>query len=112
MLLPAGEGLHCIVLCLDDCTEPCTCALSYCLALSECGAGDDLLSRLVNAAIGFKPLYALMKVGAKHVLQSTAERNGVPWRATARQLQDTPEARPRTCQAPALFSPCRCSQTL
>ena len=58
------------------------------------GAGDDPLSRLVNAAIGFKPLYALMKVGAKQVLQSTAERNGVPWRATARQLQNTPEVRP------------------
>ena len=70
-------------------------ALHLCpfIALSDCGAGDDLLSRLVNAAIGFKPLYALMKVGAKHVLQSTAERNGVPWRATARQLQNTPEAR-------------------
>lgn len=25
-------------------------------------AGDDLLSRIVNAAIGFKPLFALMKV--------------------------------------------------
>lgn len=45
----------------------------------------------MNAAIGFKPLYALMKVGAKHVLQSTAERNGVPWRATVRQLENTPE---------------------
>ncbi len=42
-------------------------------------------------AIGFKPLYTLMKVGAKHVLQSTAERNGVPWRATVRQLENTPE---------------------
>ena len=26
-------------------------------------AGDDTLSRLVNAAINFKPLFALMKVG-------------------------------------------------
>ena len=100
------------MLCSGDCTEPRTCALSQCPALSECAAGDDLLSRLVNAAIGFKPLYALMKVGAKHVLQSTAERNGVPWRATARQLQDTPEARPARARlqlyihpacAPSLF---------
>ena len=53
--------------------------------------GEGLLSRAVNVAIGFKPLYTLMKVGAKHVLQSTAERNGVPWRATVRQLENTPE---------------------
>ena len=83
-------------------------ASSQCSALPASSAGDDPLSRLVNAAIGFQPLYALMKVGAKHVLQSTAERNGVPWRATVRQLQNTPEARPRhpkhpktLCLAPA-----------
>lgn len=29
---------------------------------AHCAAGDDLLSRVVNAAINFKPLFALMKV--------------------------------------------------
>lgn len=53
--------------------------------------GDALLSRMVNAAIGFKPLYAVMKVAAKQVLKSTAERNGVPWDRTVQQLQNTPE---------------------
>lgn len=54
-------------------------------------AGDALLSKMVNAAIGFKPLYAVMKVAAKQVLKSTAERNGVPWDRTVQQLQNTPE---------------------
>ena len=54
-------------------------------------AGDALLSRVVNAAIGIKPLFAVMKVAAKQVLKSTAERNGVPWDSTVQQLQNTPE---------------------
>lgn len=54
-------------------------------------AGDALLSRVVNAAIGIKPLFAVMKVAAKQVLKSTAERNGVPWDSTVQQLQHTPE---------------------
>jgi hypothetical protein len=54
-------------------------------------AGDKLLSKVVNAAIGFKPLYAVMKVAAKQVLKSTAERNGIPWDGTVRQMQSTPE---------------------
>ena len=62
-------------------------------------AGDALLSKAVNAAIGFKPLYALMKVGAKQVYKGTAERNGVPWDATVRQLQATPQA----CTLPVLL---------
>ena len=54
-------------------------------------AGDALLSRMVNAAVGIKPLFAVMKVAAKQVLKSTAERNGVPWDSTVQQLQNTPE---------------------
>jgi hypothetical protein len=66
-----------------------------------CHAGDALLSKAVNAAIGFKPLYALMKVAAKQVYKGTAERNGVPWDATVRQLQSTPQA----CMLPACSQP-------
>lgn len=54
-------------------------------------AGDALLSRVVNTAIGIKPLFAVMKVAAKQVLKSTAERNGVPWDGTVRELRNTPE---------------------
>ena len=54
-------------------------------------AGDALLSRMVNTAIGIKPLFAVMKVAAKQVLKSTAERNGIPWDGTVRELQNTPE---------------------
>ncbi|KAL4442027.1 hypothetical protein ABPG77_011288 [Micractinium sp. CCAP 211/92] len=48
--------------------------------------GDDLLSRVVNAAINFKPLFALMKVGARGTMKSTAEKKGVPWSATVEEL--------------------------
>ncbi|KAL4427807.1 hypothetical protein ABPG75_001896 [Micractinium tetrahymenae] len=48
--------------------------------------GDDLLSRIVNAAINFKPLFALMKVGARSTMKSTAEKRGVPWGATVDEL--------------------------
>lgn len=54
-------------------------------------AGDALLSRVVNTAIGIKPLFAVMKVVAKQVLKSTAERNGIPWDGAVRELQNTPE---------------------
>ncbi|MGD1905793.1 MAG: class I SAM-dependent methyltransferase [Leptolyngbyaceae cyanobacterium] len=45
-------------------------------------AGDDLLSKLVNLLIRTKPLYALMKRQARQVLIKTAEKNGIPWRQT------------------------------
>lgn len=64
-------------------------SLSYSFAVLV--SGDALLSRVVNAAIGIKPLFAVMKVAAKQVLKSTAERNGVPWDSTVQQLQNTPE---------------------
>ena len=50
-------------------------------------AGDDLLSRAVNAAISFPPLFAVLKVGARRAMQSTAEQKGVPWGATVEELR-------------------------
>lgn len=32
-----------------------------------------------------------MKLAAKQVLKSTAEKNGIPWDSTVQQLQNTPE---------------------
>ena len=44
------------------------------------------LSRLVNAVID-SPVYPLMKKGARDTLISTAERNGIAWRAEAERLR-------------------------
>lgn len=49
-------------------------------------AGEDWLSRLVNVLIKTKPLYGLMKYQARKVLIKTAEKNGVPWRQTVKDL--------------------------
>ncbi|ANV84601.1 methyltransferase type 11 [Picosynechococcus sp. PCC 7003] len=53
-------------------------------------AGEDWLSRLVNRLIQTKPLYALMKQQARRVLIKTAEKNGVPWRQTVKELEQSP----------------------
>ncbi|NMF84930.1 class I SAM-dependent methyltransferase [Nodosilinea sp. P-1105] len=64
-------------------------------------AGDDLLSQVVNRLIQTKPIYALMKQQARQVLIKTAEKNGVPWRQTCREL-DTPAIK---AQLEALSNP-------
>lgn len=42
--------------------------------------------------IAIKPLYALMKVGARSVYKSSAEKAGVPWEAITRALSREPVA--------------------
>lgn len=42
--------------------------------------GETRLSRFVGTVISFKPLYSLLKLGARQVLISTAEKNNIPWR--------------------------------
>ncbi|XP_047325845.1 uncharacterized protein LOC124929509 isoform X1 [Impatiens glandulifera] len=42
--------------------------------------GETPLSRLVGAIISFKPLFSLLKIGARRVLISTAEKTNIPWR--------------------------------
>ncbi|CAI7892200.1 unnamed protein product [Closterium sp. NIES-53] len=54
-------------------------------------AGETKFSGMVNAVIGFKPLYDLMKIGARQMLMSTAEKSGVPWRKIVEELQQSPE---------------------
>ena len=39
----------------------------------------DPVSSVVNWLIGIKPLFGLMKIGARKTLISTAEENGIPW---------------------------------
>jgi ubiquinone/menaquinone biosynthesis C-methylase UbiE len=54
-------------------------------------AGDDLLSKVVDAAISNKVLYeGLMKPMARRTLINTAEKNGVAWRDIADELGNEP----------------------
>ncbi|XP_022985996.1 uncharacterized protein LOC111483862 [Cucurbita maxima] len=43
-------------------------------------AGETPLSRLVGALISFKPVYSILKLGARQVFISTAEKKNIPWR--------------------------------
>lgn len=65
----------------------------------RCGAaGDNLLSRVVNAAISFPPLFAVMKAGARTVMKSTAEQRGIGWSSTVAELEQSEASRPPACQ--------------
>ncbi|CAI0449072.1 unnamed protein product [Linum tenue] len=49
-------------------------------------AGETPLSRLVGAMVSFKPLYSLLKLGARQVLISTAEKKNIQWREMTRKI--------------------------
>ncbi|EYU30785.1 hypothetical protein ABFS82_08G207300 [Erythranthe guttata] len=51
--------------------------------------GETPLSRLVGALISFKPLYSLLKLGARQVLISTAEKTSIPWRDMTNEILDS-----------------------
>ena len=54
------------------------------------GSGDkDILSKIVNILINFKPLYNLMKPLARQTLINTAEKSGIPWSNRAKELLST-----------------------
>ncbi|KAL4289709.1 hypothetical protein GQ457_14G002310 [Hibiscus cannabinus] len=52
-------------------------------------ADDTPLSRLVEALIAFKPLYSLLKLGARQVFISTAEKKSIPWRQMANEILES-----------------------
>eukprot|EP00897_Mesotaenium_endlicherianum_P002495 jgi/Mesen1/2273/ME000154S01444 len=54
-------------------------------------AGGGPLTTLVNSLISFKPLFGLMKFGARQALISAAEKKGVAWRKLAADLRNSPE---------------------
>ena len=59
-------------------------------------AGDDVLSKVVDAAINNKVLYeGLMKPMARRTLINTAEKNGVAWRDIAARLEKDPSIQKR-----------------
>jgi hypothetical protein len=49
-------------------------------------AGDDVLSRFVSALIAIKPLFNIMKFGARQVVIRTAEKKGINWRKMADEV--------------------------
>ncbi|RWR89469.1 hypothetical protein CKAN_01852600 [Cinnamomum micranthum f. kanehirae] len=51
--------------------------------------GETPASRLVGALISFKPLFSLLKLGARRVLISTAERTKIPWREMATEILES-----------------------
>lgn len=51
--------------------------------------GDKLLSRTVDAFINFKPTFKLMTFGARNLMISTAEGQGISWRGTVAKLQQS-----------------------
>ncbi|KAJ4849269.1 hypothetical protein Tsubulata_018526 [Turnera subulata] len=52
-------------------------------------SGETPLSRLVGALISFKPLYSLLKLGARQVLISTAEKGNIPWREMTKEILES-----------------------
>ncbi|KAL6329904.1 hypothetical protein AAG906_039819 [Vitis piasezkii] len=52
-------------------------------------AGETPLSRLVGAIISFKPLYSVLKLGARQVLISTAEKTNIPWREMTNEILES-----------------------
>ncbi|KAH6775395.1 hypothetical protein C2S52_012956 [Perilla frutescens var. hirtella] len=51
--------------------------------------GETPISRLVGALISFKPLYSVMKLGARQVLISTAEKTNIPWRDMTKEILES-----------------------
>ncbi|CAM8951674.1 hypothetical protein QQ045_017060 [Rhodiola kirilowii] len=51
--------------------------------------GETPLSRLVGALISFKPLFSVLKLGARQVLISTAEKTNIPWREKTKEILES-----------------------
>ncbi|QCD86283.1 S-adenosyl-L-methionine-dependent methyltransferase [Vigna unguiculata] len=51
--------------------------------------GETPLSRLVQTLIAFKPFYSVLKLGARRVMISTAEKNNIPWRQMAKEVLES-----------------------
>ncbi|KAM7271332.1 hypothetical protein ACFE04_030546 [Oxalis oulophora] len=70
-------------------------------------AGETPLSRLLQTAISFKPLYSLMKLAARQVLISTAEKKNIPWREMTAEILESDDVYKEleTIQNPAIVYP-------
>lgn len=68
--------------------------------------GETTLSRLVGALINFKPLYSILKLGARQVLISTAEKTDIPWREMTKEILESEVYREMgSIQNPAVVYP-------
>jgi hypothetical protein len=56
-------------------------------------AGDKLMSKVVNWMIDTKPIFAVMKFGAKNAMKSTTLKAGIDWDGHVRKMQQTAEVR-------------------
>ncbi|GLT50247.1 hypothetical protein SLA2020_237450 [Shorea laevis] len=52
-------------------------------------AGDTIVSRVVKSLISFKPLYSVLKLGARQVFISTAEKKNIPWRDMTKEILES-----------------------
>ncbi|KAL9243762.1 hypothetical protein vseg_017612 [Gypsophila vaccaria] len=52
-------------------------------------SGQTPISKLVASLISFKPLYSLMKFGARQALISTAEKSNIPWREMTKEVLES-----------------------
>ncbi|XP_060201521.1 uncharacterized protein LOC132630022 isoform X3 [Lycium barbarum] len=51
--------------------------------------GETPLSRLVGTLISIKPLFSVLKLGARQVFISTAEKTNIPWREMTKEILDS-----------------------
>ncbi|WOL04297.1 hypothetical protein Cni_G13018 [Canna indica] len=49
-------------------------------------AGETPLSRLIGALISFKPLFSIMKLGARQLVIGNAEKSNIPWREMTNEI--------------------------
>eukprot|EP00882_Tetradesmus_deserticola_P026936 GHRQ01029759.1.p1 GENE.GHRQ01029759.1~~GHRQ01029759.1.p1 ORF type:complete len:136 (+),score=25.94 GHRQ01029759.1:815-1222(+) len=54
--------------------------------------GDGMLSKVVNWMISTKPVFNVMKLGAKNAMKSTTLKAGIDWDGHVRKMQQTAEA--------------------
>lgn len=60
-------------------------------------AGQNVMSRIVNWMIETKPIYAVMKLGAKNAMKSTTQKAGIDWDGHVRRMEATPEVCASDC---------------
>ncbi|KAF6254312.1 S-adenosyl-L-methionine-dependent methyltransferase [Scenedesmus sp. NREL 46B-D3] len=54
-------------------------------------AGDNVLSKVVNWMINTKPIFGVMRLGAKNAMKSTTSKAGIDWDGHVRKMQQTAE---------------------
>ena len=58
------------------------------------------VSQAINMAINNPALWAVMKLGARNAMMSTAEKAGIPWRSATKELMKNAEVDLPNCLQP------------